>query len=71
MYSGSLKTAARDLSSVISDAIPKLLKEQQTEEISQTRSGTGRWWGQSIFDAVIGAKGEVFLFSLAESGQEK
>ena len=60
VYSGSLKTAARDLSSVISDAIPKLLKEQQTEEISQTRSGTGRW-GQSIFDAVIGAKGEVFL----------
>lgn len=60
VHSGSLEIAANDLNVVIRDTIPKLLREQQTEDLVQTATDTGRW-GRSILNAVLTGKGEVFL----------
>lgn len=60
VHSGSLRIVADDLNLVITDTVPKLLKDQGTTQIDQTLESTGKW-GRAFAEALGKAAGELFL----------
>lgn len=60
VHMGSLKIVAQDLNTVITDAIPRFLKQQGTEEIVQTATHAGRF-GDAVQDALARHTGQLYL----------
>jgi len=60
VHTGSLKVIARDLNLVISDAIPKFLKDEGTQKIEQSASGAGTF-GDALSLSVSGRSSDLYL----------
>jgi hypothetical protein len=60
VHSASLRIVATDLNCVITDTIPKFLRDQGTEPIQQGASDSGRFDG-AIEDALTARQGQLFL----------
>lgn len=60
IYSGSLKIISKDLDVVITDSIPRLLRDEGTEPILQKKMDAGVL-GESIADAIKAEPGQLFL----------
>lgn len=60
VYMGSLEIVAKDLNTVITDAIPRFLQQQGTEEVIQTADTAGRF-GNAVQDAIGKQSGQMYL----------
>lgn len=60
VHTGSLKIVAQDLNTVITDSIPQFLKQQGTEEITQTATDAGRF-GNAVVTALARHTGQLYL----------
>lgn len=60
VYMGSLRIVAQDLDAVITDAIPRFLKQQGTEAVIQTENTAGVF-GDAIEYALAKQGGELYL----------
>ena len=60
VHTASLKIAARDINSVIVDAIPRFLRNQGAEPIQQSADDSGRF-GAAVSDALTSANGQLYL----------
>ena len=60
VHSASLKIISKDLDFVITDSIPRLLREEGTEPVIQTESHAGKF-GDSIASAIRSSSGQLFL----------
>jgi hypothetical protein len=60
VHMGSLKIVAQDLNAVITDAIPRFLKQQGAEEVIQTATDAGRF-GNAVEAALVRRTGQLYL----------
>lgn len=60
VHTASLRIVAKDLNTVITDTIPKFLRDQGTEPIQQGANDAGRF-GNALEDALIGHNGQLYL----------
>src|SRR6185437_16278395 len=60
VHMGSLRIAAQDLNAVITDAIPRFLQQDGTEEIVQTATSAGRF-GNAVEGALTRNTGQLYL----------
>jgi hypothetical protein len=60
VHTGSLKIVAQDLNAVITDSIPRFLKQQGTVEITQTATDAGRF-GNAVENALTQHTGQLYL----------
>jgi len=60
VYTGSLKIVAQDLNVTISDAIPRFLSEQGTEQLIQSATSAGSF-GKAMSDALSDPSGQLYL----------
>jgi hypothetical protein len=60
VHMGSLRIVAQDINTVITDAIPRFLKEQGAEEIVQTSDSAGRF-GNAVESALEAHTGQLYL----------
>lgn len=60
VHTGSLRIVARDLDTVITDSIPRFLRQQGTEEITQTATDAGGF-GNAVENALTQHTGQLYL----------